>query len=50
MRDLTSTELRETNGGIDGIALAMALAEIKRQVDAIEQLGNMTGTTDDIHN
>lgn len=49
MRNLTNTELRETNGGIDGVALAMALAEIKRQMDAIENLGNQTGTTDDIH-
>ncbi len=48
MRNLTSTELKETNGGIDG--LAAALAEIQRQLDAIEKLGNLTGTTDDIHN
>lgn len=49
MRNLTNIELNETNGGIDGVALANALAEIARQLDAIEQLGNTTGTTDDIH-
>ncbi len=50
MKNLTSTEVREINGGIDGVALANALAEIQRQLDAIEKLGNMTGTSDDYHN
>ncbi len=49
MKNLTSDELRQIKGGIDGVFLAQALAEIKRQMDAIEDLGNMTGTTDDIH-
>ncbi|MBG6128986.1 hypothetical protein IWQ47_000322 [Aquimarina sp. EL_43] len=48
MRNLTGKELRETNGGIDG--LAAALAEIARQMEAIKKLGTLTGTTDDIHN
>ncbi len=50
MRNLTSLELRETNGGTDiGLALLSALEEIQRQMDAIENLSNLTGTTDDIH-
>ncbi|WP_157766198.1 MULTISPECIES: hypothetical protein [Aquimarina] len=49
MKNLTNKELRETNGGIDGLAILAAIAEIERQRQAIEKLGSLTGTTDDIH-
>jgi len=49
MKTLTNIELKETNGGCLGCTLLEAVAEIQRQMDAIERLGNLTGTTDDIH-
>ncbi len=50
MRNLTSLELRETNGGTDiAFAIVAAAAEIQRQLDAIENLSNLTGTSADFH-
>jgi len=46
MRALTNAELKQTNGG----CIACALIELQRQLDAIEQLGNLTGSSDDYHN
>jgi len=49
MKTLTKKELKQTNGGFDAAAIARAVAEIQRQNEAIERLGNSTGSSADWH-